>query len=400
MTDDAPRSTRRRAWNAFLLFSLLMLVILTQVLVLGWGAEAVFFVTWLLLALIVQHDSRLSAAVGLAFLATCPILLIGRAEAVAEQAANYAYFFLAIGVLVQLEELLLERCGCLTYKLDLSYISRPVIGAWRRYWGAALPALRRLLAAIKWTALVRPIQIIGSVGLVAGFLWAAASGARLAVVLSLLAGAILFPAFVQGLRLGLRAMGAVWVLRAGLALVILALATLAMVWLHGLIAADRLARMEVAYDFVESLGSAQRTLPAPEGETIEVQTWTIEQIPRQVLFQHPALTGASRLAYSVQIGKGSVLAFDVATAPESWEQPGDGVTFAVYIQSGQRADQAFSTYIDPKQDEADRRWHSYTIDLGAYMGQTVRLIFETGSGPAGDNRYDWAGWGAPRLLIP
>jgi len=32
---------------------------------------------------------------------------------------------------------------------------------------------------------------------------------------------------------------------------------------------------------------------------------------------------------------GLVLAFDVATAPESWSQPGDGVTFAIYVESGQ-----------------------------------------------------------------
>ena len=31
---------------------------------------------------------------------------------------------------------------------------------------------------------------------------------------------------------------------------------------------------------------------------------------------------------------------------------------------------------------------------------TVTIIFETGAGPAGDYRYDWAGWGAPRLVVP
>ena len=68
--------------------------------------------------------------------------------------------------------------------------------------------------------------------------------------------------------------------------------------------------------------------------------------------------------------------------------------------SGQGTEQVFSTYIDPKQDEADRRWHPYVIDLSDYAGQVVTIIFETGTGPAGDYRYDWAGWGAPRLLKP
>jgi len=97
------------------------------------------------------------------------------------------------------------------------------------------------------------------------------------------------------------------------------------------------------------------------------------------------------------------LAFAVATAPESWEQPGDGVTFAVYVESGQdmqpeTRNPKLETYVAPRQDEADRRWHPYTVDLSDYAGQTVTITFETGVGPAGDERYDWAGWGAPRLL--
>ena len=73
-----------------------------------------------MLALTVRHDSRLSAAVGLVFLVVCPFLLIAGLQPVAEQAANYAYFFLAIGVLVQLEELLLERLGWLDHKVHLT----------------------------------------------------------------------------------------------------------------------------------------------------------------------------------------------------------------------------------------------------------------------------------------
>jgi hypothetical protein len=104
--------------------------------------------------------------------------------------------------------------------------------------------------------------------------------------------------------------------------------------------------------------------------------------------------------YMVQVPEGAVLAFDVATAPESWSLLGDGVVFAVYVRSNGDTQQVFSTYIDPKQNEADRRWHPYTIKLGDYAGQTVTLVFKTAAGPAGNDRYDWAGWGTPRLLAP
>jgi tetratricopeptide (TPR) repeat protein/O-antigen ligase len=141
-------------------------------------------------------------------------------------------------------------------------------------------------------------------------------------------------------------------------------------------------------------------------EYVRNDYFTIGGEERRVLFMHPDSRASYRLALptppsmSGRTEGGLTLAFDLATAPESWEQPGDGVTFAIYVEFEQGTEQVFSTYIDPKQDEADRRWHAYTIDLGAYMGQAITLILETGAGPAGDSRFDWAGWGAPRLLAP
>lgn len=164
--------------------------------------------------------------------------------------------------------------------------------------------------------------------------------------------------------------------------------------------ADRPARIQMVYDFIERVTEAERTSPIPEGETIGVGTWTVEGVSRRVLYQQPAPSGASRIAYSLRIERGAMLTFDVTTAPDSWTQPGDGVTFAVYIESEQDARQLFSTYIDPKHNDANRRWHSHAIDLSAYGEQVVTLIFETTTGPAGDPRYDWAAWGETRLLKP
>jgi hypothetical protein len=386
--------------RSFLFFTILVLVILTQVVVLRWGPEAVFFATWLFLALAVQHDSRISAAVGLAFLATCPFLLIAENEAVARQAANYAYFLLAIGVLVQLEELLLARYGWLERKLDFSHLWWPAAQALERWWSAVVQALGQQLTAAGHTELVRLVQIAGAAGLALVFLGAVFVGARPSVVLPLLGGVVLFPFLVWGLRLAVRAVGPAWTLRAALALVVLTLAAAEMVWLYDLVSVGRLARMKTAYDFIDRVDEARRTSPTPDGEIVGVGVWTIGGVSRRVLYQHPAFSGASRIAYPVRIQRGAVLAFDVATVPESWEQPGDGVTFAIYVESDQGAQQLFSTYIDPKHNDADRRWRPYTLDLSAYAGQTLILVFETGTGPADDYRYDWAGWGEARLLNP
>jgi hypothetical protein len=386
--------------KTFLFFTLLTLALLTQIIVFRWGPEAIFFITWLLLALAVQHDSRLSVAIGLAFLVTCPFLLIAKKDTVAEQAANYAYFFLAIGVIVQLEELLMERYSWLACKVDFSYLWRPLIQAFRRRWREAVVALGRGLAAADRTELVRLIQVLGSAGLTVVFLWAAFNGTQFLVVLPLLGGAFLFPFIVWGLQLTTRALGPARLLRVMLTLVVLPLIAMEMVWLYNLISADRLAHMEVAYSFITHLPEGKRTSPFPEGEVIKPQMWTIGDLSRPVLYQHPAFSGVSRLAYTVYVEHGNVLVFDVSTAPESWLQPGDGVTFAIYVESDDGAHQLFSTYIDPKHNPADRRWHPFTIDLSEYAGQKVTIIFETGTGPAGDYRYDWAGWGEPRIVKP
>jgi tetratricopeptide (TPR) repeat protein len=158
--------------------------------------------------------------------------------------------------------------------------------------------------------------------------------------------------------------------------------------------ADGGVRENLVYDFSARLASAEIEAPGPD--YVRNDYFTIDGIKRRVMFMHPEALAR----YAVEVPAGGLLAFQVAIAPESWEQPGDGVGFAVYVESGGAATQVFSSYIDPKQDEDARRWHPHTVDLSDYAGQTISVIFETRPGPAGDLRYDWAGWGEARLLAP
>jgi hypothetical protein len=98
--------------------------------------------------------------------------------------------------------------------------------------------------------------------------------------------------------------------------------------------------------------------------------------------------------------------------PASWTEAGDGVTFGITVHPGPALEDQvvgeiapdadpillWSTYIDSKQNRADRRWHPFTVDLAAYGGRRVTLVFRTSPGPENDSQYDWAGWGVPRLL--
>ena len=158
--------------------------------------------------------------------------------------------------------------------------------------------------------------------------------------------------------------------------------------------ADRDFQEGLVHDLAAQLGAAQ--IKAPDAGYVKNDYLTIDGHERRVLFMHPD----SLARYTLQVPEGGSLAFDLATSPESWGQPGDGVTFSVYVESDQGTEQVFSAYIDPKHEGSDRRWHPHTVDLSDYARQTVTVVFETTGGPAGDNRFDWAGWGTPRLLAP
>ena len=183
---------------------------------------------------------------------------------------------------------------------------------------------------------------------------------------------------------------------------------------------DGAVREGVLYDFAAHLAEADVQSPSPD--YVRNDYFTIHGDQRRVLFAHPdshvryrltlpaspLISGEPalppRVLVAVSLSKGTeggpALAFAVATAPESWEQPGDGVQFDIYIDDGHTESHPFSEYIDPKNIPAHRQWHDREIDLSPWAGQTVTVTFATGPGPNGNSDYDWAGWGEPRIVQP
>lgn len=103
----------------------------------------------------------------------------------------------------------------------------------------------------------------------------------------------------------------------------------------------------------------------------------------------------------VTIPPTATLAFSLGISPEVWQfGKGDGAQFDLYVDDGKTRWHPFSRYIDPKNVPVDRKWHDYQIDLSRWAGQTVTLSFVLGPGPNGNDQYDWAGWGEPRILQP
>lgn len=94
------------------------------------------------------------------------------------------------------------------------------------------------------------------------------------------------------------------------------------------------------------------------------------------------------------------LIFDFGIMEEAWDKTGDGVEFKVRLDTreDEPEDILFSKYINPKQNESDRRWFQGEVDLRRLKGKEINLIFETRGSPVSpitptvDNSNDWAVW--------
>ena len=91
--------------------------------------------------------------------------------------------------------------------------------------------------------------------------------------------------------------------------------------------------------------------------------------------------------------KTPILVFSPALDPAVFSAGGDGVEFTLELQDEHGSSKTlYRRYIDPKHNMFERRWLDERIDLSAYAGRQIRLLFSTSGGPAGDTSSDWAGW--------
>jgi hypothetical protein len=154
---------------------------------------------------------------------------------------------------------------------------------------------------------------------------------------------------------------------------------------------------DVYYDLVANRGVTKRLV---DPALVKLEQWEILDEERDVLFVHPAPSGSTALVFPVKIEPATTFQADLAVAPEAWTLEGDGLTFSLYVEDDAGMHLVYSRYVDPKHHQQDRRWVPMQVNLAAFRGELVRLILVVGSGPAGDQRYDWAGWGEPRLGRP
>lgn len=130
--------------------------------------------------------------------------------------------------------------------------------------------------------------------------------------------------------------------------------------------------------------------------------WTIDRVTLPILFEHPPITGDSLLQYRISLPTHPVLLWSIALSPRVWQPTqGDGVTFSLGVGAAPPLHLFFQRYLNPKTRPADRHWFGFAYPLRrlAEPGQTLLLLdLLTNSGPRADARYDWAGWGNPRVV--
>ena len=144
-------------------------------------------------------------------------------------------------------------------------------------------------------------------------------------------------------------------------------------------------------DAAEFRPAEKKALLFKEGpETVSGET-------KPALFTH----AASRLIFKdVTVPDNGRLKAWIAVKEEAWAQDAsDGVLFRFGVDDG-RYDELLNQLVDPRHNANDRGWLPVDIDLGAYAGQKVKLIFNTNTSlPGKDNpAYDFAVWGEPSVV--
>ena len=150
-----------------------------------------------------------------------------------------------------------------------------------------------------------------------------------------------------------------------------------------------------AIDLIATFESAQKR---PAGGTFEIVDAELNGEKKRAIFTAPA----SRIIWKVRIPDDGWLMVSLGLKPESWDKEGDGVLFRIGVSDGRVFEDLLTHHIDPFHNKGERRWVPVAVDLSAYAGEEVEVIFNTNlsvPGKPDDGRGDTALFGAPEIVI-
>ncbi len=156
----------------------------------------------------------------------------------------------------------------------------------------------------------------------------------------------------------------------------------------------------VALDLIAQAPSADFRPTDRKAELFKVGPETIAGETKPAIFMH----AASRLIFPhVTVPDDGRLRAFIAVRESAWTQDAsDGVLFRFAVDDG-RYLELLNQHVDPRHNANDRGWLPVDIDLSAYAGQKVKLIFNTntsvpGPGNPDNGAYDQAVWGEAAIV--
>ncbi len=138
----------------------------------------------------------------------------------------------------------------------------------------------------------------------------------------------------------------------------------------------------------------------PDPKMFAVEDVTINGETKRGITVTPTI--GSRMIFKTRVPDDGWLRVSVALKQEAWSQEGDGVRFMALVSDGRASDELFVQDINPFLNQTDRKWIPVMVDLSAYAGEDVDVIFNTfasAPGKGADVRNDLAVWGAPEIVV-
>jgi hypothetical protein len=149
------------------------------------------------------------------------------------------------------------------------------------------------------------------------------------------------------------------------------------------------------YNFLDNFDSGS-IAPASEPSTptgkpvLVLPDFTVEGDKRQAMIT----LASSRIVFKLSgLGKQATLKFGVGMNTTL----GDGAEGLITIEADKKSEVVYRKFLDPVDRPEDRKWFEESVDLSKFAGKSIKVIFETKTGPKGDGIGDWFAWSSPVL---
>jgi len=137
--------------------------------------------------------------------------------------------------------------------------------------------------------------------------------------------------------------------------------------------------------------------PVPATDIAGVETWPLT---RNVLFLEPGTERPNQLAITAHVPPAARLRTAAGVHPDRWQSLGPfPLRLAIEIRSKRGSETLFLEDFDVFNNPRERLWQEIDIDLSAWAGENVEIVFRATALGWEAGQKDLAGFAEPRILI-